>query len=183
MENRHFRMTDWKSPQMVKMMDFRIFRMPGLKRPKMVNMMNFRNFRRSQKPSGPGYPRRHQKRTKMGPKGSSRTTFGCYFIKYSRGLRPLPKEGGGLRPPPSFGSIFDEKGSKSGPGGTFWTYFDPFLMFSDVPRPRRFLGSPENPKIHDFCHFGTFQIGHPENPKIHDFDHFGTFQTEHPEIP
>ena len=56
-------------------------------------------------------------------------------------------------------------------------------MFSDVPRSRRFLGSPENPKIHDFDHFGTVQIGHPEHPKINDFDHFGTFQTGHPEIP
>ena len=102
---------------------------------------------------------------------------------YGRGLRPLPKEGGGLRPPPSFGSIFDEIASKSGPGGTFLTHFDSFLMFSGVPRSRRFLGFPENHIFHHFDHFGTFQTGHPENSKIHDFNHFWTFQIGHPEIP
>ena len=69
---------------------------------KIVEIMENRIFRESQKPWGPGYPRKHGKSMKISQKGTSRTTFGCYFIKYSRGLRPLPKEGGGLRPPPSW---------------------------------------------------------------------------------
>ena len=74
-----FPMTDLKGPKMIKIIDFRIFRMPDLKSPKMVEMMDFRIFGRSQKPSGTGYRRKHQKRVKMVQKGTSRTTFGCYF--------------------------------------------------------------------------------------------------------
>ena len=119
----------------------------------------------------------------MSQKDTSRITFGCYFIKYRSKRGRRPKAAALFWERPKAATIFDEKGSKSDPGDTFWTYFDSFLMFSDVPRPRRFLGSPENPKIHHFDHFGTFRIGHPENPKIHEFDHFGTFQIGHPEIP
>ena len=92
--------------KVVKITDFRIFRVSDLKCPKMIEMMDFSFFWSSQKPSGPRYPRKHQKRIEVSQKGTSRIAFGCFFIKYSRGLRPLPKEGGGLRPPPSFGSTF-----------------------------------------------------------------------------
>ena len=92
-------------------------------------------------------------------KRSSRTTFGYLFIKGYRGLRPLPKENDGLRPPPSFGSTFDEKASNSCPGGTFLIHFnvcfwcvlvcpgpdgfrDPtFPLFWDIFR--RDLGTPD----------------------------------------
>ena len=77
MENRIFRMPDLKSPKMVKMMDLGIFRMPVLKSTKMVKMKENRIFRQSQQPSGPGYPRKHQKRMEMNQQGTSRTTFGC----------------------------------------------------------------------------------------------------------
>ena len=57
MEHRIFRMPDWKRQTNVKIMDFRISQMPDLKSPKIDEIVDSRNFRRSQKPSGPGYPR------------------------------------------------------------------------------------------------------------------------------
>ena len=61
---RDFRMPGLTCPKIVEIMDFRILRMPDLKCTKMVEIMDFRIFRRSQKPSGPGYIRKHQKRSK-----------------------------------------------------------------------------------------------------------------------
>ena len=98
MDFRHFRMPGLKCHKMVEIIDFRISRMPDLKCTKMVEIMDFMIFRRSQKPSGPGYIRKHQKRPKIHPTGTSRTTFGPF------GSNIDPEEGGGLRPPPSFGS-------------------------------------------------------------------------------
>ena len=121
--------------------------------------------------------RQSQKSVKLMRKYAFRHEFRYFLIKYGRGLRPLPKEGGGLRPPPSFGSIFDEKGSESVPEGTFRTYFDPFSMFSDEHRSRRFLRSPENPKINDFDRFGTSRIGHPEHQKTMLLTIVGHFQS------
>ena len=70
--------------------------MPDLKGPKMVEMMDFRIFGRSPKPSGPGYRRKHKKKkSKWIKKLPPGPLLDAIFIKYSRGLRPLPKEGGG----------------------------------------------------------------------------------------
>ena len=124
--------------------------------------------------------RKSQKSVKLMRTYPSRHEFRYLLIKYGRGLRPLPEEGGGLRPPPSFRFTL---GSKSDPGGIFLIHFDCLLMFSGVPWSRRFLGPPENSKIHHFDHLGIFQAGHPENSKIHDFYHFGTVQIGHPENP
>ena len=138
-----------KSPKMVKNMDFRIFRMPGLKNPKIVKIMDFRIFRESQKPSGPGYPRKHQKRINISQKGTSRTTFGCYFIKYrpKRGLRPKASALFWERPKAT--TIFDEIASKSGPGGTFLIHFDFFYVFggTQVPTVSGILGKSYVPSF------------------------------------
>jgi hypothetical protein len=45
---------------------------------------------------------------KLCQKVFSRVLFKYFLIKYGRGLQLLSKEGGGLRPPPSFGFIFDQ---------------------------------------------------------------------------
>ena len=164
-------MPGWKSPKMVKIIDFRIFRMPHLKCTKMVEIMDFRIFRRSQKPSRPGNIRKHQKRFKISSKGTSRTTFGSFFIKYRSKRERRPKAAALFWERPKAATICDEKASKNSPGDTFLIHFDSFLMFSGVPRSRRFLGFPENPIFHHFDHFGTFQTGHPELPKIHHLVH------------
>ena len=115
--------------------------MPHLKNTKMVEMMDFRIFRRSQKPSGPGYIRKHQKRFKINLKGTSRITFGPIFNKYrpKRGRRP--KAAALFWERPKAATIFDEIASKSGPGGTFLTQFYSFLCFREYPGPDGFWDS------------------------------------------
>ena len=111
----------------------------------------------------------------MSQKGTSRTTFGCFFIKYRSKRGRRPKAAALFWERPKAAPIFDEKASKSGPGGTCLTHFDSFLMFSCVSWSRPFQGIPGISKIHHFHHFSTFSIGPRKCPKKHLFDEFWGF--------
>ena len=146
-------------------MDFRKFRMLDLRCTEIVEIFNFRIFRRSQKPSGPGYPRKHCKRFNMDQKGTSRTTLGCYFIKYrpKRGRRP--KAAALFWERPKAATIFDEKASKKCPEGIFLTnlnYFDVFCLHSGSDSFRQF---PKSSKIVHAYSWSTFWIGYPKCTK------------------
>ena len=165
-------MHDLKCPKIVKIMDFWILRMPDLKSPKIVEIMDFRNFRRSLKPSGPGYPTKHQKRDNMSQKGTSRTTSECFFIKYTPKRERRPKAAALFWERPKAAPIFDEKASKSGHGCTCLTKFDSFLCFLVYPGPDSFHVVPEIPQINHFDIFSTLSIVHRKCSRKHIFDHF-----------
>ena len=104
-----------KYPQVLEKFYFGVFRTSGGTYPKILKMMDFHDFQSFRKLRNPGCTRKHQKRVKMSQKGTSRTHFGCFFIKYrtKRGRRPTAAALSWKRPKAA--SIFDEKAPKTIP--------------------------------------------------------------------
>ena len=150
--------------------------MPGLKCTKMIKAMGGRIFRRSQKPSGPGYIRKHQKRINMGQKGIFRTTSGHSFMKcrLQRGRRP--KAAALFWERPKAATIFDENINKIVLEEAYWLIQIIVDVFLSTFSPHSFRQIPKFSTSMNFIIFNHFASGngHAQDGLFHcNFDMCG----------